>query len=342
MLYQQVELLNFEDVLTIEGRSGVLLQRVPEVVNVLLEEETSREYRKAACGEIRFVRENSEPTVIALSSYGGSSRATLYFGDFKVNEFILDQEPMPIRIEPLHPWLLNRQEIVLDAPAFSVQVCRLILHGNEIHLHDIHGDVRPPRADEIPERKYLAYGTSITYGINASMPDITYVRQVGRRMGMDVLNLGAAGAANCEKELADYIAARNDWDIASLCISINMLNQGKTISEFQSKASYMVRTIAKNNPDKPVICIGLFPNFADFGLSWPERSPQATSQQYRDALREVAAQSNLANLHYVDGSELLTRIEGLSHDLLHPGDFGMIEIGEKLAGIMKTLIKGQG
>lgn len=46
----------------------------------------------------------------------------------------------------------------------------------------------------------------------------------------------------------------------------------------------------------------------------------------------------MPNLYYIDGRELLKNLEGLSDDLLHPGDAGMIEIGENLAAFIKPLL----
>ncbi|WP_438445391.1 SGNH/GDSL hydrolase family protein [Gorillibacterium sp. sgz5001074] len=338
MLFGNVWLHNIEEAAPVEG--GFMLERVPRSVGALLRESTQAQYRRAGASEIRFVSIEGKPVTVTLSCPDGNGTAYLYYGDFPCGTVPLTPTPVPVRMEPQHPYHLLHEAVKPEPLAFSRQVWRILLHGSRVCLHGIEGEaVRPPLPGETPELTYLAYGTSITFGEAASVPDVTYVMQAGRHLGADVLNLGAAGSCHCEPGLADYIAVRRDWDVASLCISINMLNQGISLAEYSDKASYMAYTVASRNPGKPVVCIGLFPSFADFGLAWPDRHPAATAQEYRDTLRRIVEESGLSNLHYIDGRTLLTRYSGLSHDLLHPNHHGMIEIGRNLAEAIGPLVR---
>lgn len=338
MIYKNIEILNFEEVKTVENRPGVLLQRIPEKVRLQLRPESQRVYRKAACGEIRFVSD-FKPVKVTLASYEGDSKVLLYFGDFQAGEYIITKEAIEINIEMADPKFISRKDFDDSVYPFSVAVCRLIISGNEIHLIDIDGEtIRPPKTNEVPKLKYLAYGTSITQGINATSPDLTYVKQVAWRLGTDVINLGASGSAYCEREIADYIASRTDWDFASFCVSVNMLNQGVTAEDFFHAAEYLIYKVAKSNPTKPIICISLITTFSDLGYVWPDRRPKATSDEYRNVLKRIVDNSKLSNLYYVDGTKLLKSPYGLSQDLLHPSNNGMIEIGENLSGFIKPLL----
>ncbi len=339
MIYKNIELLNFEEVKTVEGRAGVLLQRMPEKIRLQLRPESQSVYKKAACGEIRFVSD-FKPVKITLASYEGDSKVMLYFGDFQAGEYIITKKPIEINIEIPSPKFISRKDFDDSLYPFSVAVCRIIISGNEVHLIDIKGEtIRPPKENEVPKLKYLAYGTSITQGVNATSPDLTYVKQVAWRLGTDVINLGATGSAYCEKEIADYIASRKDWDFASFCISVNMLNQGVSAEEFFHAAEYFICTVAKSNPTKPIICISLFTTFSDLGYIWPDRQPKATANEYRNILKRIVDSSKLSNLYYVDGTQLLKSHYGLSHDLLHPSNNGMIEIGENLSNFIKPFLK---
>lgn len=117
-----------------------------------------------------------------------------------------------------------------------------------------------------------------------------------------------------------------------------MLNQEVSVEEFSKVAEYMVCTVAENNPTKLVICISLFPICWDLGFAWSGRNPKATPEEYRDALKDIVENSKLSNLYYVDGKQLLKSAYGLSHDLLHPGNNGMIEIGENLSKFIRPLL----
>lgn len=54
--------------------------------------------------------------------------------------------------------------------------------------------------------------------------------------------------------------------------------------------------------------------------------------------RGVAGDLGLANLHFVDGRSILTDVSGLSADLIHPSDLGMITMGENMAKTIGGLL----
>jgi lysophospholipase L1-like esterase len=337
MIYGQVELHNIEEVIKVPDREGVLLQRVPEIVQKKLRQGTQQQYKKPAGSEIRFVSD-SEPVKITLASYGGQSKACLYFGGFQGPEYFITEEPITVEIAT--PEMLSRYiDISGESNYFSPRVKRLILYGNEVHLIRVEGaNIRPPKKEEVPGYRYLAYGTSITQGINASLPTLSFVQQAAWRLKADAINLGASGNAFCEEDLADYITGRQDWDFATLCISVNMLNQGVSGEEFYNKASYMINTIAENNPSKPVVCISLFPYHMDKNLKHPDKFPVSTTEEYRNIVKTIVEKADLPNLYYVDGRDLLKDFSGLSADLLHPGNLGMIQIGENLAKFIGSIL----
>ena len=195
---------------------------------------------------------------------------------------------------------------------------------------------RPPDKDEQPRLQYLAYGTSITEHGNATAAHLTYVEQVGIRLKADVINLGSGGSAFCEPEIADYIAARIDWDFATLAISVNMLKF--PLSFFYERASYMINTICRSNPRRPVICITLLPYSREFGDSFIGIEDKGSPDDYRKALHRAVQDCSCENVYLLEGSEVLNNIEGLSTDFLHPGDQGMIFMGENLARQIKPLV----
>ncbi|MFC3801440.1 GDSL-type esterase/lipase family protein [Cohnella sp. GCM10012308] len=339
MIAWQAELHNVEAMVEIQGRPGYLLQRVPEAVREGLTEGGRQQIRRAALTEIRFVAEGGEAQV-TLASYGEPSAVQIYYGDYWVEDRRIGEQPETLTLGARDPRFQFDSPWREGVPRSSFgPVWRILVHGGEVHLLELRGaSLRPPRADEKPALRYLAYGTSITYGGSVSSPDATYVAQAAWRLGLDPLNLGVPGAAHCEPAIAAHIAGRRDWDIATLCLSVNMLNQGATADEFAARAGAMVSTIVSANPDKPVLCIGLFTGFPDLGWTWPGREVRATSEAYRQALRSIVEDRGFANLGYADGSELLDDWRGLSHDLLHPGTHGMIRIGERLAERMRPML----
>ena len=339
MIYKNVELHNIAEVCPVEGKDGVRLQRIPEDVRVHLTEGGQMRALQPDNGEVRFVADGSVKVTLSSS---GETDLTLFHGDFDGRQrFVVTSEPTVIEVASSNPRL---QEITPRYKAhlnFSSEVRRLILGGRRrepVVLHSIEGDsIRPPKPEELPSVRHLAYGTSITHGFDAEGPHLTYAAQTAWHLGADLINLGLGGSAHCEFQLADYIAQRNDWDIATLALSVNM--QGFKMDEFYKRVSYMVNTVSGKNPGKPVACITLYPYSRDFGIDTIAPQLGGTSEEFRQALRDAVSACPNDNAHLIEGPDVLTDIRGLTFDLVHPSDNGMIQMGRNLAEKLKKLLK---
>ncbi|MCZ6635639.1 MAG: hypothetical protein O7G87_19760, partial [bacterium] len=263
MIYENVEFHNVAELREIAGASGKRLQRVPEDVRLCLNERAQERMLSPAGSEIRFVSEG-ETVKVTVSCPEGSAEVFPFFGPFQASPRVtVGREPKTI--EMAYPARLKSLDAaVTDSLVFSPRVWRFMLKGNMLHFHGIEGDgLRPPSAEEVPKLRYLSYGTSITHGSSATAMHLTYVGQVAWRIGADLINLGVGGSAYCEPELADYIAAREDWDVATLALSVNMVGAGFSVEEFSERVTYMVHTVAGANTERPVFCITIYPHFRE-------------------------------------------------------------------------------
>jgi len=336
MIYEAVELHNIEDLVSVKGCSGLRMQRIPESVRLRLNSKAQSQMCHPTCAEIRFV--SHHPVSIELSCPEGTGNVEVFYGPFQSKErYAVKQDRSVITVEMPDQMNLYDRSKMPDL-SFSPDVCRLLMTGDPIFIHGIEGtDRRPPNRDELPRLRYLAYGTSITQEGNATAPHLTYVEQVGIRLGADVINLGTSGSAFCESAIADYIAARKDWDFATLAISVNMLKF--PLDFFYERASYMINTICRSNPRRPVICITLFPYSREFGDTFISLEDKGSPDDFRKTLHQAVADCPYENIYILEGTEILDDIGGLAPDLLHPGDQGMIFMGENLARQIKPLIE---
>ena len=224
---------------------------------------------------------------------------------------------------------------------FHPRVVRVVLFRGVFRLHDIAGDVRPPTAAELPDLTMLSYGTSITHGSAASAFHLTYVAQTAWRLGVDLVNLGVGGACLCEPAFGEYIGGRRDWDVATLALSVNMVNRGFPVEQFTERVSYLVQQVAAGDPSRPVFCITIYPYHGD----WSRRTVEvpAAPEAYRLALERIVqdlrAGGTVPRLELIPGPALLTDIGGLTIDLIHPGDHAMIEMGERLAARLRPAVE---
>jgi lysophospholipase L1-like esterase len=337
MIREGVEFFNTQAV-TDTDDGALRPERVPEAVRAGLNDTARRKYLEPAGIELRFVAPPAETVSVTLSAEG-RCRAVPFYGPFQS-----DVAPEGVQIDgdrttieiPGPDRLTALEESVLAECAIDPSVRRLLFRGDPIHVHDVAGDVRPPRADECPGGTVLAYGTSITQGSSATRPHTTYVHRAGRLAGLDSLNLGTAGSAYCEAAIADHIAERDDWDVATLALSVNMLGAGFSLDTFEERTRYMIASVADANPDASVLPITLFPLTDDLTDGSRYADAEASPEAFRETLRSVVADIDRPNVRLLEGPALLEDPTGLSSDLCHPGDAGMIDIGRALAEELET------
>lgn len=341
MIYQNVEFHNVAEIKPHDG--GVALQRVPESVRTHLNPGAQQRVMQPGCCEIRFALERGARARVRLSTvmdkgWGRETAITVFFGDYCHRIMTVSTEPETIEIGWNERFSDCYSDILKMPHNFSPHVVRLMMRGGQVAFHGAEGDgLRPPRQDELPSLRYLAYGTSITHGAAASAPHLTYVAQTARRLGADLLNFGVGGSCHAEPEFADYFAARDDWDIASLSLSVNMMGFEKDV--FEERVRYMIHTVAGAHPDKPVGGITIFPHFGDFEAFDAERV--AKVETFRQILRNAVRDCPTDNAHTIEGPDILRNVNGLTTDLIHPADDGMIEMGRNLAEALGALLRGK-
>lgn len=340
---KKVQLHNFAGVEPTEDGEGVRLYRLPGNVRAKLTEKNKHsdksgadQMRYARHSEIRFVlKEGEKPQNVKLHLQSTKpAQIVFYWGDVFCGSARLRPggKARPVRLRG-HGLLYNLMDKI-PAGRFPNRLCRIVLSGGELTLSGIEGEIRPPRPEDLPP-VMMSYGTSITEGHAASRTDLAWNSLTARRVGHDLVNLGSSGTAFCQSAVADYMAAR-PWDLCVLEISVNMVGNDFSVDQFRRRATYMVNTLAESHPEAPIFCISLFP--WGIGDYWTNSPQHKKARQYRETLREICEESSHGNVHFVSGPDLLS-MTGLSRDLLHPSDHGMIEIADKLSERIRAVLK---
>ncbi|HOL21889.1 MAG TPA: SGNH/GDSL hydrolase family protein [bacterium] len=331
MVYKGVWLHNVAELLDVED--GVILTRVPDRLRMAVNPGVQSMAIQPAGVELRFNLKSKEARIGMRCKEEGIFVGEVYQGDFLVDSFFVsnrDSEVVvstPVKIEKLKE--LSRKERM----PFDAGLTRVILpYRATCVIKNIEGEFEPPRKEQLPAIRYLAYGSSITHGATAIRPTGTYAMRTAQLLGVDLINLGFGGSALCEKEMADYIAGRNDWDFATLEMGINMVG-GFDASVFRNRVEYFVPAIAKAHPEKYIFCIDMF-SF-HLGLKG-ERKKQ---KEFRDIVKDVATGIKSDKVIHIDGRKLLKNWSGLCTDLVHPSPSGMEEIARNLAGVIRKKLK---
>lgn len=339
MLVKQFELHNVEALESIEDDKGMKLSRVPEAVRSALNE-TAQWTAFNGCGtEIRFNLHSENARAVlrklpnsAISLYG---IAEVYHGGFQGSydlcpqhigmsdsEIVVHASPQLSELKKL----TKRFDIPYDPSLIRI----LLPYDCPTVFVSLEGDISPPRPEQAPARRILSYGSSITHGGGSVAPSESYAMNTARLLKMDLINLGFAGSAQMEPAMADYIASRNDWEIATLEMGINVIGTWSP-EIFAERIDYFVETVAHAHPNRWIFCIDMFTNLHDLV------SPQKAAC-FRGIVRDKVAALRMPRVVYLDGTKLLPGYLGLSADLVHPSPFGMLEISHQLSREIQSQI----
>ena len=212
---------------------------------------------------------------------------------------------------------------------FSPDVVRLLFKGVRPQIVEVNGDISLPTADMLPKKKYLAYGSSITHGSISFHPYYNYVERVAARFGADATNYGFAGSCCLEKEVADFIADKTEFDFATLEMGINIL--GMDPAEFERRVRYIVERVATSHPDSKIFAIDVYYCFLDY-------DGEDKAERFRRIVKKVVEELALPNVIYVNGKTVLTSPTDLASAHAHPGPEGIREMVDNLTEIIKKNI----
>jgi lysophospholipase L1-like esterase len=338
MIHNSLELHNVVELTENEGMSGLQMHRIPQRVRDTLNARGRWNSQGAPGSEIRFVT-TADHVRLFISTVEGDGDLLAMRGDMLLSIHHVEAgQVLCVHVEPPERFGQVKPEAFAGA-RFSPDVWRFMTAGFFPVLHRVETfghEIRPPRDSEKPSLTWLAYGSSITAGSGASRPHTCYVQQAARRLGVDVLNLAMGGACMCEHELADFMAERGGWDFVTLEIGVNMRGVFSP-DEFRERAGYMIDTIMRKNPGKPVILITPFVNFIDYELT--ESLACKHQRAYEDFLRETAAKHKDNHVHLIEGRDMLADMTALCADLVHPSDYGNIVMGENLAKRLAEILQ---
>ncbi|MFI3212818.1 MAG: SGNH/GDSL hydrolase family protein [Eubacteriales bacterium] len=286
-------------------------------------------YKKPAGCELRFVMESDTVQLHLYCTLAGEV-ATICYGEVIAENISLKKgdNHLEITLPPILGELPENEKLGRFAP-YVIRVSFLGVSENDLYFVAKKGKTRCPLPAELPTQLMLSYGTSITQGYNASSQPLTYVALTAKNLKMDLINMGLGGGAFCEPEIARIICKNTNWNIATICVSVNMFNQGVSLSDYYDIIKEFLTTIITTHPTKHIFCISPFHFFGDIEGYVCPRNPQDPNN-YRSILEKIVEELNTPYLHYINGKTLLTDLSGVSYDFIHPSDLGMIEISKNL------------
>ncbi|MDQ1914108.1 SGNH/GDSL hydrolase family protein [Paenibacillus sp. GD4] len=331
----KIDELHFHNVAALEEYAGGYhLFRFPQEVRHALGERGRFIAEESTGCEIRFV--TPAPNVrITLQLPNNEGEVAVYKGGILHSMHRL-QAGLPTTLhleEPPRLSMIPREQLLESG--FAPEVWRIIFgRANAVllRLNTFGHPVRPPKPEEMPRLRWLAYGSSITHGL-MTYP-LSYVDQAARRLQADVSNKGMSGSCLCEKEMADFLAERQDWDVITLELGVNMRDQF-TPEAFAERTEYLLKQVVTRHPKKPIFVITVYPNFA----TQADTVAGERERRYNDILQEQVKALQHPHVYLLDGASVMMDYSSLSADMIHPGSYGHMRMGERLAALMKPVLE---
>ena len=256
----------------------------------------------------------------------------VYQGVFQTAWHVVERKAKTIEIALPENLALLQEVSEREGLPYDASLTRVVLPWEvPVQLIALEGDIEPPRQGDVPQQRMLSYGSSITHGALAMRPTGSWAWRLSDKLGVDRINLGFGGGAYIEPEMADYIAERADWDIATLELGINIVG-AVTVQEFAERVAYFVPRVAQAHTDKWIFCVDLFRCAHD-----PANADKISA--FRQVVRRQVEDLGLPRLVHVPGEAMLTSMSGLAADLVHPAPAGMEEIATNMARAMRERMR---
>ena len=331
MEFKGIELHDIRGMELNQETGGYMLSRLP----LSLEPKLKANARVVSGAELRLVLIDDEVRIKIKKIGGTFAYGIVYYGSVQSGWRELYKPIHTGECEITLKKSKSTQELqsicAATGAAFSPEVVRVVLQSAQYEILDVIGQCRPPRPDELPKKTYLAYGSSITHGSLAIHPADSYPFRVSQALGVDYLNLGFAGCALLEPEMADYIADCCQFSFASLEMGINLLSKVEP-EELERRARYFVSRIAKAHPEAKIFCTDVIYQDADF---FQADDPDRKINLFRRAIKRVVEEPALPNLVYLPALSLLDGVQYLTEDLCHPNSRGTEVLAQNLIAAMQ-------
>lgn len=331
--------VEFHNVAELHGVSaGLQLHRFPATLRGTLGARGHTRGRfyahRIAGSEVRFVAE-SKVLSLGLTAVEADAEVFVYRGDFAHSRHSLRAGVSTVLFLEGPAEFSSVRDDALRGSRFAPNVWRIAFNQDARiifnSLENYGEKIRPPGGNEKPRKRWLAYGSSITFGGNAALQSSTYVQQAARRLGVDVFNKGLPGSCLCELAMAEYLMSEQ-WDFATFEIGVNMVGLFEPDGFHRQVAEFLA--IAREKLQERILFIlNIFPNKYDYCHNVTDTSAGRTAAFNKIVQGLVEGYSD-QRIRFIDGREVLKDLDGLTVDLVHPSDDGHIAMGENLATLI--------
>jgi len=233
----------------------------------------------------------------------------------------------------------GRQRIRLELPPRQHDEA-VAVHLPEGYCPNLHGieAIGGSLAPTPPRPRWVAYGDSITQGWTTSDPGLAWTAVAARDSGLDLINLGFAGAARGELPAAAFVGTV-PAEVISLAWGTNCWSQIPMDRDYIAELMRVFLTVVRNgHPETPILVLS--PILRPAAESTPN-AVGATLAELRDGIEDAvgrfATDREDTRIRLVPGLELVSEAQLV--DGIHPGDEGHAALGQAMGTALASVVQ---
>lgn len=284
--------------------------------------------RKLTNCELRFATASDEFTVCLYTE--APVEVSVYQGDY-LNQSVFT---VPGNNELVFTRFVQAKGLkASQRNRFSAEIWRVVLNGEApVRFLGVKASgIRPPEAGEVPAKRILAYGSSITQGVGTPYPRLNYVSVAEQILGVEFLNKGIGSGCFCEKDMLEYFLTER-FDAVYLELGTNIAT--RPLFAIEERVGPLIDAFCTRFSDKKVFLMSPIKGFSDVSSTAKDYSVKFANT--RKVISEHAAKH--ANAVLLDGHALAGKDYYLKADVLHPSDFGHVMMGVIFADMLKKYL----
>lgn len=191
--------------------------------------------------------------------------------------------------------------------------------------------IAPPSPNSLA-KPVVFYGSSITQGGCASTAGGDYVSSVGRRLNLEVINLGFSGNGKGDAEMAELMG-EIDAALYVLDYSPNV-----TVTQLRRTLPRFVRILRERRPNSPILLLTIQLQ-ATYDYNLKARGHLEAKRDVMIGFYVQQRRKGFVNIHLVDGFGLLPfGGESLYADTTHLTEHGFNMMAERLAPAIEQIL----
>ncbi|WP_025143253.1 SGNH/GDSL hydrolase family protein [Pedobacter jeongneungensis] len=194
------------------------------------------------------------------------------------------------------------------------------------------------KVEDANEKEPLVfYGTSIMQGASASRPGMAWLNILGRKLNLQVINLGFSGNGRLENPLIDLMN-QTDARLFVLDCQPNLYDQKiYPAAEIEKRITSSVQSLKEKHPHTPILLVEHSSGLPQVNLDSELTGRYIWTSGILNNTYQKLQQSGIKGLYILTAKEI-GFTDNSTIDGTHPNDFGMMQYADAYEKVIRKIL----